>query len=86
MRITDIAVSTPVVGARPAAARRQGEGASPSVVRGGTDKRAAHPDEVAASALARAAGAAHASKAVAAANEQAAASVRGELLDLNRVP
>ena len=85
MRITDLTVSTPVTGARPAA-RRAGEGASPSLVSAGKSKDKAHPDEVAASALARAATQAHASKVVAAANEDAAASVEGELLDLTRVP
>ena len=87
MRITDIAVSTPtgVAGARPAETRRAGEHAAPALVPGGK-REAAHPDEVAASALSRAASAAQAGKAVAAANEQAAASVRGDLLDLTRVP
>lgn len=85
MRITDLAVPTPVTGARPAAARRSGEGAAPSLV-SGKSKDKAHPDEVAATALARAANHAQAAKVVAAANEDAAASVKGELLDLTRVP
>lgn len=87
MRITDIALSTPVVGARPAPARRTGPGAAavplPSADR---SERATHPDEVAASKLARAAGLATATRVVAAANEHASASVHGELLDLTRVP
>lgn len=84
MRITDLAVSTPVTGTRPAHARKAGEGSTPSLVSSAKDP--AHPDEVAASALSRAASAAHATKVVAAANEGAAASVRGDLLDPSRVP
>lgn len=86
MRITDIALSTPASGARPAAARRAGgEAPSPSLTRG-APRGAAHPDEVAASALARAAGLASAGRVVAAANADAAASVRGDLLDPSRLP
>ena len=85
MRITDLAVPTPVTGARPSA-RRAGEHAAPSLVSTDKTKDRAHPDEVAASALARAASSAQASRVVAAANEEASASVRGELLDLARVP
>lgn len=86
MRITDIALSTPVVGARPAASRRSGSEAAGTVVTRAPRESVDHPDEVAASALARAAGLAHAGKLVAAANEQAAASVKGDLLDLTHVP
>ena len=86
MRITDIALSTPVVGARPAASRRTGADSSSAVVTRGTRDGVTHPDEVAASALARAAGMAHAGKAVASANDAAAKSVKGDLLDLTRVP
>lgn len=86
MRITDIALSTPVVGARPPAARRAGSEASSAVVTGGATRGTSHPDEVAASALARAAGLAQASKVVAAANERAAASIRGDLLEASKVP
>lgn len=88
MRITDIAQSTPVVGARPAPPRRSGAGAAAATPLLPSDRsmRAAHPDEVAASKLARAAGVATATRVVAAANEQASESVRGERLDLARVP
>jgi hypothetical protein len=86
VRITDIALSTPVVGARPAATRRSGAEAPGAVVSRAARDGVEHPDEVAASALARAAGLAHAGKVVAASNEHAAASVKGDLLDLTRVP
>ena len=85
MRITDIALSTPVVGARSAAAKKADEGTpAPKLHRAqGTP---AHPDEVAATALQRAAAFASAGRVVAAANEQASASVKGDLLDLTKVP
>jgi len=87
VRITDIAQSTPVVGARPAPPRRSGAGAAAApLLPSDRSMRAAHPDEVAASKLARAAGVATATRVVAAANEQASESVRGERLDLARVP
>lgn len=86
MRITDIALSTPVVGARPAAARRSGSDSSATVVARASHKGVSHPDEVAASALAKAAGLASAGRVVASANEHAAASVMGDLLDLTKVP
>lgn len=86
MRITDIALSTPATGARPTTARRAGsEAPGPSITRG-APRAAAHPDEVAASALARAAGLAAAGRVVAASNADAAASVRGDLLDPSRLP
>jgi hypothetical protein len=86
VRITDIALSTPVVGTRPAPARRGGpDGASPVLARGAASD-VSHPDAMAASALARAAGIAAANKVVAAANQQASESVRGDLLDATRVP
>jgi hypothetical protein len=86
VRITDIALSTPVVGVRPGAARRAGSHDSAPVLMSGESRGTHHPDEVAAGALARAASLASAGKVVAAANEQAADSVMGELLDLTRVP
>ncbi len=85
MRITDIALSTPVVGARPAATRRSGADAKPPLASSGPGAMG-HPDEVAAGALAKAAALAHAGRVVASANEHAAASVKGDLLDLTRVP
>jgi hypothetical protein len=85
VRITDIALSTPVVGARPAAARRAGSDAKGPLVSSGPATMG-HPDEVAAGALAKAASLAHAGRVVASSNEHAAASVKGDLLDLTRVP
>jgi hypothetical protein len=86
VRITDIALSTPVAGARPATARRTGPQSAGPVMTPAEPRGAQHPDEVAAGALQRAAGLASAGKVVAASNEQAARSVRGDLLDLTRVP
>lgn len=86
MRITDIALTTPVVGARPSAPRRAGAEHGASVVLPGVARDKGHPDEVAATALAKAAGLASAAKVVAAANQQAADSVRGDRLDEVLVP
>ncbi|MCW2600665.1 MAG: hypothetical protein JWM02_2494 [Frankiales bacterium] len=86
MRITDIALPTAVAGPRPGAARRPGSEASSAVVTTGSPRGASHPDELAAGALARAASLAQANKVVAAANEHAAASVTGDLLDATRLP
>ncbi len=84
MRITDLAVPAPVVGTRPPASRRAGDSGASTLV--SATRQPGHPDEVAASALARAAGLAHATKVVATANEHAASSVRGDSLDLTRIP
>lgn len=87
MRITDIALSTPVAGARPATARRPGEGAGPPpVLTPGPAERGASPDEVAEVALQRAAAFAAAARTIAAQNELAAASASQERLTEARVP
>jgi hypothetical protein len=86
VRITDIALSTPVAGVRPGPARRAGTHDSSPILTSGENRGTSHPDEVAAGALARAASLATAGKVVAASNQQAAHSVKGELLDLTRVP
>ena len=46
MRITDIALSTPVVGARPAGTRKAGGDSAGAVVTRGSRDSVAHPDEV----------------------------------------
>lgn len=86
MRITDIALSTPVAGVRPGVARRGGTHGSSPLLASSEPRGTQHPDEVAAGALARAASMASAAKVVAASNEQAAASVKGERLDAALVP
>lgn len=81
MRITDLPVSTPAsrVGATKDGAKRAETGASSAtVVSSGTTDGAAHPDEVAAAKLQRAASAAQASRVVAAENQRASDSVRGD--------
>ena len=67
MRITDLNVpmATPAT-TRPAARRTETGGSAPTVVASPKTSGAAHPDEVAAAALQRAAGAAQASRVVAA--------------------
>lgn len=87
MRITDIALSTPVTGARPPAARRPGEGAGAApVVRPAPTERGASPDEVAEVALQKAAAFAAAARTVAAQNELASASASQERLTEALVP
>jgi hypothetical protein len=86
VRITDIALSTPVAGVRPGATRRAGTHDSSPVLTKGEPRGTSHPDEVAAGALARAASLASAGKVVAASNQQAAHSVQGGRLDANLVP
>lgn len=85
VRITDLSLPTPVTGARPGSPRRAGADAAPNIV-ASVAREAGHPDEVAATALARAAGQAHSGRLVAAANEAASASVRGERLSEELVP
>lgn len=87
MRITDIALSTttPVGTPRTGARRTEtGSAGAPAPVSGGRTDGTSHPDEVAAAALQKAAGAAQAGRVVAAENQRAADSVRGEI-DLSRV-
>ena len=86
MRISDIALSTstPVGTTRPSAKRPEGGSAGPTVVTSQKTDAAPHPDEVAATKLAKAASAAQASRVVAAENQRASDSVRGEL-DPSRV-
>jgi hypothetical protein len=87
MRITDIVSSTPVAGARPATTKRADtQDSAPTVVAGNRAESAAHPDEVAATALQRAAEKAQATKVVAAQNGLAAESVRGDSLSEVLVP
>ena len=85
MRITDLPVTTPVRGAGAPGTRRAGAEAHASPL-SALAREPGHPDEVAAAALSRAAGLAHAGRAVAAANEHAASSVRGDRLDEAFVP
>ncbi len=90
MRITDLASSTQVSAAstRSEGSRRTGESSTPaltSIVTTGP-RGADHPDQVAETALARAASAAQAGRVVANANHDAAASVLGDRLDLALVP
>lgn len=86
-RIADIVSSTPVAGARPAAAKRADtQGSAPTVVASNRADSAQHPDEVAATALQRAAEKAQATKVVAAQNGLAAESVRGDALSEVLVP
>lgn len=86
MRITDIALSTSTPVATPRAATKRAEAGSsaPTVVSAPRTSSAEHPDEVAAAALQRAAGAAQAGRVVAAENQRATDSVRGEI-HLDRV-
>lgn len=88
MRITDVALSTSTpVGTPRSSARRTDAGSSagtPTVVSGTRTGSTQHPDEVAAAALHKAAGAAQAVRVVAAENQRASDSVRGEL-DPSRV-
>ena len=86
MRISDIALSTatPVSG-RPTA-RKQETGAGPQVVAESRTGSAAHPDEVAAAKLQKAAGLAQAARVVAAQNQLAGASVQGERLQESLAP
>lgn len=86
MRITDIALSTstPVGTPRTSAKRAEAGSSAPTVVSGTRTGSAQHPDEVAAAALQKAAGAAQAVRVVAAENQRASDSVRGEL-DSSRV-
>ncbi|MCW2667246.1 MAG: hypothetical protein JWN57_2208 [Frankiales bacterium] len=87
MRITDIVSSTPVAGARPATTKRADtHDSAPTVLTSNRAQSAAHPDEVAAAALQRAADRAQATKVVAAQNGLAAESVRGESLSEVLVP
>ncbi len=81
MRISDIALSTSTpVGTPRAGARRAEQGGSgATVVSGSRTEAGTHPDEVAAAKLQKAAGAAQASRVVAAENQRAAESVRGEI-------
>ncbi len=87
MRITDLA--TPATTA-PSAARADGPrrtgGDTRASVLASAPRDAGHPDEVAATALARAAHHAHSGRLVSAANQAAADSVRGALLDPALVP
>lgn len=86
MRITDIALSTatPVGTPRTSARRTEAGSTAPTVVSAGRTSSAAHPDEVAAAALQKAAGAAQAIRVVAAENQRATDSVRGDI-DSSRV-
>jgi hypothetical protein len=85
VRITDLSLPTPVTAARPSSSRRAGAEAAPNIV-ASVAREAGHPDEVAATALARAAGQAHAGRVVAAANQTASESVRGDRLTTELVP
>ncbi len=85
MRITDLPVTPPVSAAR-APGTRRAEVDSHASPLASLAREPGHPDEVAAAALSRAAGLAHAGRAVAAANEHAASSVRGDRLDEALVP
>ena len=85
MRITDLSVPTPVTGSRPSSSRRAGADAAPNIV-ASVAREAGHPDEVAATALARAASQAQSARIVAAANQDASASVRGDRLSAELVP
>lgn len=86
MRITDIALSTPVTGARPAPSRKTGEGSSAPTVVAGEVSRGTSADEVAEVALQKAAGFAAATRVVAAQNELARASAASERLHEASVP
>ena len=85
VRITDLSLPTPVTGTRPSSPRRAGAEAAPNIV-ASVAREAGHPDEVAAAALARAAGQAHAGRVVAAANQAASDSLRGDRLSAELVP
>ena len=85
MRITDLSVPTPVTGSRPSTTRRAGAEAAPNIV-ASVAREAGHPDEVAATALARAASQAQSGRIVAAANQAASESVRGDRLSTELVP
>lgn len=85
MRITDLSVATPVAGARPPSPRRAGADTAPNIVAAAA-REPGHPDEVAATALARAASQAQSGRIVAAANQAASDSVRGERLRPELVP
>lgn len=87
MRISDIALSTatPVPGARVQSRRGGDAGPAATVVSPTRTGAAPHPDELAASALQRAAGQAQANRVVAAQNELASRSVTDHL-DTVRLP
>lgn len=85
MRITDLSVPTPVTGSRPSPSRRAGAETAPNIV-ASVAREAGHPDEVAATALARAASQAQSGRIVAAANQEASASVRGDRLRADLLP
>ncbi len=85
MRITDLSVPTPVTGSRPSSSRRAVAQGAPNIVAAAA-RQPGHPDEVAAVALARAASQAHSGRIVAAANQDASASVRGDRLNAGLVP
>ncbi len=84
MRITDLATTAPIA-MRPDGTRR-GDSTAAVHVLGSAPRDADHPDAIAASALARAAGQAQAGRLVAAANQGAALSVLGDRLDLALAP
>ena len=87
MRITDVALSTatPVTSSRPKRADNESTSSSPTLVSAGKTGSAPHPDEVAAAKLQKAAGAAQAARVVAAENQRASESVRGDKLDPARI-
>jgi hypothetical protein len=87
MRITDIALSTTTPVGTPRTGTRRtdsGSAGAPAPASAGRTDSASHPDEVAAAKLQKAAGAAQAGRVVAAENQRASESVRGEI-DLSRV-
>ena len=82
MRITDLPVATPLSAtARATAKKAENNGSAPSTVltSGARADSAQHPDEVAAAALQKAANAAQVSRVVAAENQRASDSVRGDI-------
>jgi hypothetical protein len=87
MRLTDVALSTatPVAGSR-TPTRKPAEGAAGPAVVSERPAAAPHPDEVAAAKLQKAAGLAQAARVVAAQNELASASVRGDRLSQDLAP
>ena len=80
MRITDLPVTTPLTATRARDKKAENNASSaPTVVHSARAESAQHPDEVAAAALHKAASAAQASRVVAAENQRASDSVRGEI-------
>ena len=81
MRITDLPVATPLNATARATAKKSEDATSArtAVVTSGRTEGASHPDEVAAAALQKAAASAQSTRLVAAQNQLASESVRGEI-------